>query len=271
MSHGEPEAPTQSGEVAKIDLSSYRTGHLVERLTDLISVPSTLRKIVVTMFVFAVIVVAFVYWAVGLSTMSLAPYSLVLGYSISASLVLGVLFGIVRVIAIAMRHVEEILNIILDITGQAAGDYERLQSGEARMPSAGELIQQVYEEVVLPAMEKAVVGAFGFIGRPVVWMYRRSLGAAVRTMLSQVAKIKLTSETERKLEDSTEAGLATTAKYSQKIKAFTKAASSVVSRISSRIRFVAMTPMYLVFLVFMAIGSVPILVMKFLFGGEGEI
>lgn len=267
MNSGEAdESPTGVKEVAKLDLSQYRTGPLVERLVEVISLPLALLRVVLTMVVLAIAMPIACYLVLPMEDFSTMMSAGAYLYSIVFGFVLGLLLGIVRVVAIAMRSVEEVLNIILQLTAQAAGDYEHLQSGSKRMPSGGELMQQVYDEVALPAMEKAAGKAFSFLGAPIFWVYRRTLGSAVRFVITSVAGKESDEQENDKISTAAESGLAAVAKYSDRIQRFTSAASGIVSGISRRIRVVAMTPLYVIFTGFVLIGTVPLVVMWYFSG-----
>ena len=258
------DADSANREVAKVDLSKYRTGPLVEQLTNLVSVPSAFRRILRTMVLIDVVAILACVLLMPMEEFHFAIKAGMYVYCITIGLVVGIVFGIIRVIAIAMTSVEEILNITLRITGQAATDYEQLQAGTARMPTGGELTEQVYEEVILPTIEKVAGGAFGFFGKPVMWVYRRTLGAAVSFLIKAVKKKSevdaengIESEEDVQLQESVKSGIAGVAKYSKRINAFTSKAATVVSTIGGKIRFYAMFPIYSVFTAMLLIALVP--------------
>ncbi len=162
--------------VAKVDLSKYPTGPLVEQISNLISVPAAFRRIMLTMLIVMLAAPHACAFIMPMEELSGLLKTGVYSYAMIAGMGFGILFGILRVISIGMRSVQEILNIIPRITGQAATDYAQLQTGNMRMPTGGELMEQVYDEVVLPTVEKVASSAFGFLGTPLFWAYRRTLG-----------------------------------------------------------------------------------------------
>ena len=201
-------------------------------------------------------------------------------YAVFIGLVLGGCVGILRVFWTALRSVEAVLNILLEITGYAAADYERVQSGQAKMPTGGELMQQVYEEVISPAIAKAISGSFGWLGIPILWLYRRTLGFAVSLVIQAVSRRRShnaddenengsgedadTSSSDISPEDErTETNC-----YSRRIEAFTKRAAGTVSSIGARIRFYAMMPLYIAFSVLLVIGLMPLLLIWWFGTGE---
>ena len=264
----------------KVDLSKYRSGALAEQLTNIISIPSAFRRVVLTMFCIGL--AAPVLCSIFLPTDNLSGILVILAYvyAVFIGLVLGGCVGILRVFWTALRSVEAVLNILLEITGYAAADYERVQSGQAKMPTGGELMQQVYEEVISPAIAKAISGSFGWLGIPILWLYRRTLGFAVSLVIQAVSRRRShnaddenengsgedadTSSSDISPEDErTETNC-----YSRRIEAFTKRAAGTVSSIGARIRFYAMMPLYIAFSVLLVIGLMPLLLIWWFGTGE---
>lgn len=264
----ESNEPSNGTPATKLDLSRYRTGGLVGNLVELISVPHALRRVVVvtlyltTAVCFAIGVIFYQATLSGIGWLVLCAYSLIAGFG------LGILLGFLRVLSRALVSIEELLKITLKITESAADDYANLQSGATRMPSAGELVEQVYEEVLLPTMEEAVSEAFGFIGRPILWLYRRSIGAAVRYVIKKMARFSMTQEQAVATVEETKQHIETLAKYPEYIRDYTKRAAELVHRVSRKIRFYATLPLYIAFFLCLFMASVPILVLRFFATGE---
>ncbi len=259
-------SPDQEPQVPKIDLAKYRTADLVDRLTDLISVPEALNKIAKTAPVAAVFVVVayvFVLWYAELTFIS---WIFVCIYSVMVGVVLGIVLGFFRVIATAMHSVESILRIVLEISGKAAVDYEQIQAGGVRMPTGYELIEQIYDDVVLPSIEQAVANGFGFLSWPILKAYRMTIGWAVRYFVKRLVRAQMDKEDDQQIEKMSGDALATIAHYSERIQKFASSASDFVGKIGRAIRFYAMLPLYIVFGVALALATVPILVVLFLAG-----
>jgi hypothetical protein len=250
-----------------LDLTKYRAGELAERLTELISVPKVFGKlakatVVVGLLVVLVCVLVFVD-----SGITLTSWLLVGGYALIAGALLGFLLGVLHIISTSLRTIGAVLLLMLDITGKAATDYEQLQTGEARLPTGGELFEQVYEDVVLPVIEKSVAGALGILGTPLLGVYRWTIGPAVRYVVKRVGRARLTANEERLVEAGTVTGLASISAYSERIKRFTSAASDVIAKIGSTMRIGLMLPLYFIFVTALVLAILPILVARYFVAG----
>ena len=133
------------------------------------------------------------------------------------------------------------------------------------------MVAQVYDGVVLPAMERAVASAFGFLAPPLLWAYRRTIGLAVRYVVRSVARKQTTGEDERQSVEDAKSALAAFSSYSETIRAYTSSAANLVGGIGGKIRFYAMLPLYVVFIVALLLAVAPIIVVLCLTaGGTGQ-
>lgn len=253
---------------AKIDLAKYRTDDLAERLVDLISVPKTFRRIVKATSFGALMAVVACYLIVVYSDMTGITSLLICAYALAIGFAFGLILAVLRVLATAAKNVESVLRIVFEITGKVATDYEQVQTGNAQLPSGGELVEQVYDGVVLPVLEKVVASAFGFLSAPLLWTYRRTIGLGVRYVVKRLPRSQRAKEDEQQLAEETSAGMTAVAKYSETIQAYTSTAADLVGNIGSKIRFCAMLPLYVVFCVSLSVAITPIIVVWCLATGE---
>ena len=248
--------------VAKLDLSKYQTSELVAQITELISIPSMFGRVILTTFLFALLVVftcAVIFFYSQLSGVGWVlgcAYALVLGF------LFGVLLGVLRAVSKALGNIEAILSLVLTIAKSAAEDYDRLQTGTARMPTGGELVEQVYEEVLLPSLEQAVAGAFWILSRPLLWIYRRTIGRSVRWMIKWCDQQPLTDEQSQQVRQHAEAGLSAVASYSQTIQQYASTAAQYVAGVGRGIRAYAMRPLYIAFTISLSTASLPLLLLR---------
>ena len=189
-------------------------------------------------------------------------------YALLVGVVLGLLLGLLRLANAALGNVEAILNLVLGIAGTAAEDYDHLETGQKQLPSASQLVSQVYDEVLLPSLETAVSEAFGVLAKPLLWAYRRTVGGAVRALLKWAHRRPLTAEAERQVEQAARLGLSTTAHYSAAVQTFAGSASELVSGVSRKIRRYAIGPLYIAFFGCLALAVIPLLILRLLTGGE---
>jgi hypothetical protein len=186
---------------------------------------------------------------------------------LTAGVIFGLILGVLRIINSAMKNIESILTIVLEITGKAATEYEQIQAGTIRLPSGGELVEQVYDNIVLPVMERAVARTFGVLGTPLLWTYRRTIGSAVRYLVKRVNCAKTATEGEQDLVQDARSGLAAIAKYSETIKTYTSSASEFVGNIGRKIRLYTILPMYILFFASLSLATIPILLIRYFAGG----
>ena len=251
----------------QVDLTKYRTPELCDRLTELISVPEAIRKILVATTIVAVLCVLAGLLILDAADLTLIPWLAASAYSLAVGVILGLLLGALRIIGAGLRNVESILDIVLEISRHAAIDHQRLQTGQAILPSGGELVERVYDDVVSPAMEKAVARVFGVLGTPLLWAYRRSVGTAVRFLIKRVSRTQLMAKDEQQIRDQAAKGLASIACYSETIGNFTTRAAELVRETGRGLRVYAMTPLSIAFLVALVLAMVPLYIVRHYFGG----
>ncbi|WP_145247117.1 hypothetical protein [Aeoliella mucimassa] len=250
--------------LAEIDFSRYRTEDLVDQLVELISVPGAIRKVLKT--IGWVLLLATI--ACGLmrsyAELSLLPWLVCSVYALLAAVVFGGALGVLRVIRAGLKNIQGILVCSLDVTRKAADDYQKLGNAEVRLPSGSELLLQVERKVIDPALQRAVRSAFGRLGGPISWAYRRTIGSAVSSLVTRLGKSKSPEERENEATRSTLRALAGLNQYSARIESFANSATEMVERLGQRLRFYAMFPLWALYAVVLGIASVPVVVILYL-------
>ncbi len=138
-------------------------------------------------------------------------------------------------------------------------DYEQLQLGKTRLPPAGVLVEQVYQGVMLPVIERAVAKAFGLLEKPVLYTYRRTVGTSIRYLVKRMSRTQTTTDDGADVARHAAGGLAAIAKYSDTIRTYTSTAAELAGRIGVRTRCCVMVPTYALFAASLATASIPIL------------
>ncbi|PHS03207.1 MAG: hypothetical protein COA78_18515 [Blastopirellula sp.] len=259
---------TDSPEVTTINLADYRSKEMVDQLVELISVPSAIGKVFFNTLLLIVGIPVACYSLFSSSTLSLlgwvflGPYSLVLG------LIFGIILGLLRVISTAMKNVESILSMILDITDRAALDYDQLRTGNAKLPTGPELVEQVYEQVMLPMLEQAVKQAFSIFSYPILFIYRRSIHSAVRFMIKRVQRFSKSKPADKEIEVEVISTRGKIAKYSDTIKKYTSSAKQWIAHVGGKLRFYAMRPMYVVYIIAMLVALLPVGLLRYWASGS---
>jgi len=159
-------------EKGTIDLSSWRTDELVDAIVDLLYVPGLLGRI------------AFggLLGSAGLTGLYATVHSdtswwwVLLLWTPIAGLILGVVGGAMWVVSRATRNVESILVLTLHVVDSVASDSQRVLAGQARVPVPGALLKQVFDEVLVPSIERAGTRLVGRASRPGVWLLRKTVG-----------------------------------------------------------------------------------------------
>ena len=173
-------------QVNEIDFSKYRTDELLSEIGDLIYLPNVFlgfcKMVLLGIFVFLSVL-----WAVaelkGLETIAL--YTLA-AWSIAAGLVGGFFLGLAELVRKSLEGVTKIVGLLVRLTGQVVADQRLVSTGSKKLPPPREMMRQCYEKAVLPSVEAVVKRRFSVLGRMGFWVYRMTLGQAVRTAIRYV-------------------------------------------------------------------------------------
>jgi hypothetical protein len=248
-------APPQEISVEEIDFAKYRKPELAERISSMLSIPQlilfALRAARIVMaIIFLVFLLAFgfkTHW-----TVQIFAYF----YGLTMGAVVGGLFGVAATVNRGLSHLTEIFTLILDLTGQVSADAQGLRQGGKQLPPPRKLAAGVYENIVLPMTEQAILAQSRWIGRLLIWAYRYTLGAAVKRLLKYEAQEEATSgaaqptEVDPALIGATEAAAGATSTW-------IAATRNVVETIGHGFRRTVMVPVYfIVFIVFVGF-SIP--------------
>ena len=241
---------------AKLDLSKYRSPELVDQVVELISIPKAVFKIFSFAVMGALICAIFTLLLFFKSETPVWLWGIFILFSMLCGLLCGTSLAFTWLLQGAMSNLEGVLTIVLNTTHLAAKDYGDLQTGEAELPSAGELVQQSYDEILVPTLETATKKAFGFLSRPMLWVYRRSIGAMVKGVIKRVNSGENSSEEGKPSEEKTSTEqkssgsfLEGTEKYSTRVESFTLRARETIESIGGKLRWIALLPLYAVFFV----------------------
>lgn len=252
---------------AELDFARYRSHELVEELSELISVPGRIVRVVRT----AALVIAFTALACYLihefAELSLIPSLIICAYSLFASVYFGVSLGVLRVISNALRNLEAILQIVLHTTVEVAQDYDRARTGQLQLPASDEFVELVYGKVVLPALEQAVGESFRFLSRPILWCYRRTIGSSVHKLVARVNRSLAASQEEPATVPETAEDSETVKSWFERVVTFTSTASRIAANLGRRLRTYAMLPLYFMYGVTVAIALIPVAAVIYFMGG----
>jgi len=251
---------------AKLDFAKYQSDELAESLAELISVPGRVLKVVQTAAVAIVLAIVACYLIRTFSELTLIPFLLVSAYSLGMSVYFGSSLGILRVISSALQNIGSILQIVLSKTVEVAQDYDGARRGELELPASGELVEQVYGKVVVPVLERAVSRSFRFLARPILWCFRRTIGAALHKIVLRVNQSLSSRTQQQNTVASLESDAEPAGSYILRVTTFTGRASEVAEHLGRRLRTFAMLPLYIALSVSLILSAVPVVVVVYYLG-----
>lgn len=264
MSGEKPKDSKDAGK-EKIDFSKYQTAELAEQLTELFGVPRAVLRVFLTGVGVALLGLLLGYFLlIDVSDSLIAQISTCL-YALVIGLFFGVVLGILRLVNSSLENIESILGIVLKSTGAVADYHEKIQSGDEELPGGSELIEQVYEHVVLPVIEKSVSKAFGPLAPVLLAVYRKTIGSAVRQMIQLTNQRETTEEDEKAVEELAAEGMESISKYSETIIKYTTSAAQTVSELGSKLRSYIMTPCYIIYSIALIVAISSLLLFRNIF------
>lgn len=176
---------------SKIDFRQYQTPELVRSVTDLIDVRGIYLRSAFKVLVTTVIVtllILFAFW----SRVEGIWWIPVLMAAVFAGTWLGGLYAIIQVVNQSFGNMTRIVDQLLELTKRIASDMRGISSGEIEKPTPAQLVKGAYTHVVLPVVETAISEQLGFLGGPVLFVYRMTLGQLVRLTIKMVPADVLT-------------------------------------------------------------------------------
>ncbi len=264
-------APTTSAESAtkkpfKLDLKKYKTRELVERLIELFGLSNAFWKIATTSL-YAIIAMLVVFALIehltnltGLSWIMFGAYSLVIGA------VFGFVSGILRIIYGALENTEGILCILVENSDKALQDVSKLRSGEMEMPSGQSIITQMHEDVLIPSIETAISETIGILGAPVLWIYKRSIGMAVKRIVRLASRSPEDSQAIQKAQENA-VELLVASQMDESERSFLIRVRKIIGSIGNGLRNYAILPFFFAFCFLMLLALLPMLIYTYFFFG----
>jgi len=245
-----------------IDFKKYRTPELVVSVTEIIDVRGKLVsgfKAAFFSFIGFLLIVGIAFWVRG----NLTTFSLVIAYSLFAGAVFSLLIAIAGVVKRSLSEMEQLVTLLFATTAQIANDIQALGAGSTTLPPAKELIEGVYSDVLLPTVEQVVAKSIGWLGRPVLFAYKLTLGRVVRFVIKCVPETAFATDGDElnakaqevvdKLESISDEKESTDAKLNW--------AQSHLEYIGAKAGFLVLLPCYFVSTAIFAIVLIPLVVL----------
>lgn len=249
---------------ARIELSRYKTDELVSRIVEILSIPEAILMVLRTTVFAVVCLIAAnsLIYTLGDHSRLLWLFSSV--YAIAIALVLGFGLGLIRVASSFLSRVEGLLQLTLKISRAVSEDSRAVSGGEKRMPSASEIVEHVYEEVIMPTVESVVSKTFGFVGKPLLWLYRRTIGGGVRLLITRIKTESLTDSERTDIEQDADGLIHDVGENSSSIERAIDGAMGYTSAATGALRKILLKPMRIVFSLVCVVAIIPLVVFWYL-------
>ena len=185
--------------IEEIDFSKYRTKELATRIGDLVSLPKTVGKLVVTIVVCVAIGLVLIYAAMKLDGQGFVVTLISEIYAIPASILVGIALWLVLLIHHGLSSLTRIVDLMLETTVKVAADYQELGEGGKKLPPMDKLIGAVHEHIFTNIVREVISSQTGFLGRPIFWAYQMTLGRMLKVAIRFVATQTASQQEKRDL------------------------------------------------------------------------
>ena len=176
----------------KLDFTKYRRQELVDSVSDLVDVKAVYaRGLLLVLFV--ALLAAAIVGVIFLNKLEGWQLWTVVAVGAFSGLLIGTLIAIFRFINRSFGNLTSIVDQLLELTKVVTVDIREIDSGAVEVPNTQELVRGLYSQVVLPIVEESVAGQLGFLGGPVLFVYRLTLGNLVRWTIKLLPADKLSS------------------------------------------------------------------------------
>lgn len=247
-----------------IELSRYKTDELVSKIAEILSVPEAILTVVRTTIIALLCLLAVNSVVNGLGDSTWLPWLLSSVYATAIALVLGFGLGLIRVASSLLSRVEALLHLTLETSRAVSEDFRAVSGGEKRMPNATEIVEHVYDEVIMPAVETVVSQTFGIIGKPLLWVYRRTICEGVRFLIKRMKTESVSEEERADIEQETESLIRDVGENASSIERAIDSAMGYTSTVTESLRKILLKPMCVVFTLVVVVALIPLVVCWYL-------
>lgn len=165
----------------QIDFSKYRTPDLIETIAEIIGLPGAIASIVKCALIGVAALVLVVWLLLYLTgSMTLMWATIFEVYSAPAGAIVGTAIGVAEFIRRSLSNMTKLVDLMLETTIQVAKDAQGLSKGDTEMPPTRDLVEDVYEQVILVITKQVLSKMFGFLAMPIYWVYHMTLNRLVR-------------------------------------------------------------------------------------------
>ena len=165
----------------QLDFAKYRTPDLITTISDIVGIPGAIAGIMKWALLCVAALVVIVGVTLKLSgSMTLMWTAILELYSAPAGTLIGLTIGIAEFVRRSLTSMTKLVDLLLETSAQVAIDVQGLSAGETEMPPTRDLVEDVYEQVILIILREVLGSMFGFFGKPVYWLYHVTLNQMVR-------------------------------------------------------------------------------------------
>ncbi|MGI9470241.1 MAG: hypothetical protein ACR2NZ_01830, partial [Rubripirellula sp.] len=165
----------------QLDFAKYRTPDLITTIADIVGLPGAVAGIMKWALLCVAVLVIVVAFALKLSgNMTLMWTAIFEIYSAPAGTLIGLTLGMAEFVRRSLTSMTKLVDLLLETSAQVAIDVQRLSAGDTEMPPTRDLVEDVYEQVILVITREVLGSMFGFFGKPVYWLYHVTLNQMVR-------------------------------------------------------------------------------------------
>jgi hypothetical protein len=244
---------------AKIDLSRYQTREIASRVAEILSVPGSVRTVVGTTL--AVIILLGITNTIlyMVSSQAIFPGLVSSIYALVIATILGFGLGLLRVTMLLIQRSESLMQLTLETSREVAKDVQEINRGGKNMPDAAQIVEHVYDGVIVPAMEASVAQSFGFVGTPLLWIYRRTIGGGIRYLITRIKTSTLSDDEATEIEHDTQRAMRDITSQQNNIEWVVKNSMSYTKYASGLLKKFLLRPAQLIFAIIAIAAVIPLI------------
>jgi hypothetical protein len=253
----------------EIDFTAYDSPELQNEIIACISFEQSFRAMV--KWATAGIILAIIVTPLVLNGASKSWLIACEAYALIAGLLGGLSFAIAETIRRSVGQMLRIAELLIDLCAKIVTDWEEVQDGKQTLPPTNQLVQKVYAQVVLPIVERVLSESLGVMGRPMLLLYRHTLGRVIRYVIihhvsaNAVLRVPGAEFIGEKMnaEKLTQKLADNAAKAPGNIELL-KLAQDAIQHLGGKVKAYVMRPCYILFGIILSVLFLPVLLVKVL-------
>jgi len=172
-------------EPKELDLSKYRTDEVVDKISGVLGLVSALK---ITFGVVLLVVIGTILLPSAIFN-SFREYPVNYIWSFCGAVV-GVMASVIILPGILLSRIlgglVTTLELLVDILEITLDDINELNSGSVVLPSARQLVQTGYRDIILPIIEDELKSYLPWFATPLIWIYDLIIGKFIRVAINYI-------------------------------------------------------------------------------------